>query len=165
MRELILLRHAKAVSADSVSDDRTRGLTDRGRREAKAAGAALKAAGIAWDAARVSSSARTRETAALALGDSPAPAPVYLDTLYLAEPETIWAVAQSTGADRVLVIGHNPGLHELAMDLIRQAHDRSKAGLTVQEGLPTSAFAHFALKGDVLDAAAPVLLNAWRAPK
>ena len=165
MRELILLRHAKAVSAEGVSDDRARSLTDRGRREAKAAGAALTAAGIAWDAVRVSTSARTRETAALALGEAPAPTPVFLDALYLAEADTIWAIAQSTGADRVLIIGHNPGLHELAMDLIRQAHDRSKAGLALQEGLPTSAFAHFSLKGDVIDAAAPTLLNAWRAPK
>jgi phosphohistidine phosphatase len=161
MKDLILLRHAKAVAADGAPDDRARALTERGRRDAKAAGDALREARAAADAVLVSSAARTRETAAVALQGLGLPEPTFLDDLYLAEPETIWAAAQAAGAARVLVVGHNPGLHDLAAHLVRQSGDRSRLARAVEEGFPTSAFAIFALDGDVLAAAAPRFITAW----
>jgi phosphohistidine phosphatase len=46
MRTLILMRHAKAVRAHEADSDEARGLTGRGRRDAAAAGEAMRAAGL-----------------------------------------------------------------------------------------------------------------------
>jgi len=165
MKTLILMRHAKAVREHEAPSDQARRLTGRGRRDAEAAGAALTAEGLKPDVALVSAAQRTRETAFLALAHiSPITARVD-ETLYLAAPETIWAAALASGGETVLVIGHNPGLQELAADLVRQASDRSRAARETSENFPTAAFAAFEVSGETRAAAGPRLLAAWRPPR
>ncbi|MGE3143446.1 MAG: histidine phosphatase family protein [Hyphomonadaceae bacterium] len=162
METLILLRHAKAVRDHEAPSDRARRLTGRGRRDAASAGAALAAAGFRPDFALISPALRTRETAHLALLDF-APIDARVDeALYLSEPETIWAAAQACGGAQVVVIAHNPGLHSLAAHLVAQAHDRSKAARALAEGVPTAAFAAFAIDGETYAAPGARLIAAWR---
>lgn len=161
MRTLILLRHSKAVGAHEAESDRARGLTGRGRREAEAAGVAMKEAGLTPDMALVSTAQRTRETAERALAGF-ALEPRFDDALYHASPEAIWNAFSKCDAACVVIVGHNPGVAELAAMLVRQAHDNSKLAREAASHFPTSAFAAFAIEGGVLSAAAPRLIAAWK---
>lgn len=161
MRTLILMRHAKAVRAHEAPSDEARGLTDRGRRDAAHAGAAMEDAQLKPALALVSSSQRTRETAEHAL------AGFTIEThferaLYHAAPENLWDAFTASDAESVVIIGHNPGLAELTSSLIHQAHDRSQTAREFASNFPTSAFAAFEIKGDLLRAAGPRLIAAWR---
>lgn len=139
---LMLLRHAKAERSQPGERDHARRLADRGRRDAPRIGAYMARHGLEPDAAVVSPAARTRETwelIAKALDDAPDAA--FDDRLYDATPDDILDVIKDTGAKReaLLVVGHNPGLHELATWLVatgdRDTRDR------LGEGLPTSGLA------------------------
>ena len=114
MRELILLRHAHAESAAAGQDDLSRSLSDTGRAEARAAGEWLREHGLAPDRVLCSTATRTRETLA-ALGDIGA-GEVYEDaSIYDASPGTLAALADANrDAERLLLVGHNPGLEQLA---------------------------------------------------
>lgn len=110
MRRLLLLRHAKSSWANPEIEDHDRALNKRGKRGAKAL-ACWFADHPAPEIALVSSARRTRETwEALGL-DCPAE---MRDSLYHADPETLLAVIGETQAASLLVVGHNPGLAEVA---------------------------------------------------
>jgi phosphohistidine phosphatase len=161
MRTLILFRHAKAVRAHEADSDEARRLTGRGRREAALAGAAMEDAGLKPTLALVSSSERTRETAELGLQNF-ALETRFEDALYHAAPEGIWDAFSASDADSVVIVGHNPGLGELVSTLVHQAHDGSKLAREFAGHFPTSAFAAFEIRGDLLRAAGPRLLAAWK---
>lgn len=114
MRQLILLRHAHAESATSGQDDLERPLSETGQAEARAAGDWLREHGLQPDRVLTSSAVRTRETLA-ALGDIGG-AEVYDDaSIYEASPGTLVALADANrDAERLLLVGHNPGLEQLA---------------------------------------------------
>jgi phosphohistidine phosphatase len=161
MRTLILLRHAKAVRAHEAPSDEARALSGRGRREAALAGAAMEDAGLKPGLALVSTAQRTRETAAHGLQNF-ALETRFEDALYLAAPEGIWDAFVSSEAESVVVVGHNPGIGELTSLLIHQAHDGSKLARDFGGNFPTAAFAAFEVKGDLLRAAGPRLIAAWK---
>jgi phosphohistidine phosphatase len=161
MRTLILFRHAKAVRAHEADSDEARGLTGRGRREAALAGAAMEDAGLKPTLALVSSSERTRETAEHGLQNF-ALETRFEDALYHAAPEGIWDAFSASDADSVVIVGHNPGLGELVSTLVHQAHDGSKLAREFSGHFPTSAFAAFEIRGDLLRAAGPRLIAAWK---
>ncbi|QDA57301.1 SixA phosphatase family protein [Thermomonas aquatica] len=114
MRELILLRHAHADSAAAGQDDHSRGLSATGRAEAQAAGDWLREHGLRPDRVLCSDATRTRETLA-ALGDI-GEGEIYEDaTIYEASPGTLATLADANrDAERLLLVGHNPGLEQLA---------------------------------------------------
>jgi phosphohistidine phosphatase len=121
LRELILLRHAHADAAPLEGNDSDRSLSARGRAEASLAAARLLARGLVPDLALFSPAARTRETAELlrtALG-LPLQAFRELAPLYLATPAVLRAQIATIDAatHRLMIIGHNPGLSELAEEL------------------------------------------------
>lgn len=161
MRTLILFRHAKAVRAHEADSDEARGLTGRGRREAALAGAAMEDAGLKPKLALVSTAERTRETAEHGLANF-AIETRFEDALYHAPPEGIWDAFAASDAESVVVVGHNPGLGELVSALVHQAHDGSKLAREFSGHFPTSAFAAFEIRGDLLRAAGPRLLAAWK---
>ncbi len=145
MHRLHLLRHAKA-ERDAPGDDKARHLTRRGRDDAKRVGAGLPAAIGALDLVLCSPSLRTRETAELVLAGFAEPPPIlYEDTLYLAGPGALMQrlrnLDESAGA--VLVIGHNPGLHALAIALAAP-HSPGSQALAAGK-FPTTARASFAV--------------------
>lgn len=161
MRTLILFRHAKAVRAHEADSDEARGLTGRGRREAALAGAAMEDAGLKPALALVSTSQRTRETAEVGLQNF-ALETRFEDALYHAAPEGVWDAFAASDADSVIIVGHNPGLGELVSTLVHQAHDGSKLAREFSGHFPTSAFAAFEIRGDLLRAAGPRLIAAWK---
>lgn len=119
MHQLHLLRHAKS-SWDDDADDHSRPLNKRGRESARLIGDALPKAIGPLDLVLCSSALRTRETAELALSRfDPQPRILYEDGLYLAtEDALVQRLRQlDEAADTVMLIGHNPGLHELAVAL------------------------------------------------
>jgi phosphohistidine phosphatase len=164
MRTLILLRHAKAERPEGAQSDEERRLTGRGRRDAEAAGAAIVAQGLAPTHALISPAARTRETAELALAGMGA-VQTFENSLYHAASVAIWQAFFDIPAERVIIIGHNPGLAELVSMLIAQAHDNSSAARDFMGHFPTAAWAAFELSGEVMRAAGPRLIAAWKPPK
>ena len=161
MRTLILFRHAKAVRAHEAPSDEARGLTGRGRREAAAAGAAMEAAGLIPALALVSTSIRTRETAEHGLQNFQLETR-FEDALYHASPEGIWDAFAASDAESVVIVGHNPGIGELVGMLVHQSHDGSKLAREFSGQFPTSAFAAFEIRGDLMRAAGPRLITAWK---
>jgi phosphohistidine phosphatase len=157
---LILLRHAKAVRDHEAPSDRARGLTGRGRRDAAAAAAAIADQGLKPGALVASSAVRTQETAAIvrdALG-----LPLTLrDSLYHAGPETIWDEAQTGLARGVIIVGHNPGLHELVATLVGRGGDRSALARRLMDDFPTSAWAAFDVEEAELPSARATLAGGW----
>jgi phosphohistidine phosphatase len=118
MKILTLLRHAKSSWDGSAASDFDRRLSGRGHRAALAIGRELKAQGLAFDAAIASPAARVVETlAGVSEGYGSPIRAAYDERLYLASVPTLLAAIRATedSADRLLVIGHNPGLEGLAM--------------------------------------------------
>src|SRR5262249_5312148 len=119
MHRLHLLRHAKSSYPDGV-DDRDRPLSRRGREAARLVGAGLPAVIRPLDLVLCSVALRARETAALALaGFRPPPKMLFEEGLYLAERAALLRRLQQLDEDAtaVMVIGHNPGLRQLALAL------------------------------------------------
>lgn len=119
MHQLHLLRHAKS-SWDDDADDHARPLNKRGRDAARLIGESLPQAVGALDLVLCSSALRARQTAELALSVlEKTPRVLFEDGLYLANADRLMERLQQVGEgiDSVMVIGHNPGLHELAVML------------------------------------------------
>jgi phosphohistidine phosphatase len=145
MKQLILFRHAKAVPADEADDDFGRPLADRGREDAPRVAASLVDAGAAPEVVLVSDSRRTRETWELARPSFPKADVRFLRSLYHCTAETLMGEAARAGVDRIMLIGHNPGLHELAS---RLAHRNNARESRLRNKFPTAAAAVFSRKGE-----------------
>jgi phosphohistidine phosphatase len=115
VRTLIVLRHAKAAQVPGLAD-RERPLTDRGERDAKRLGDEIRAAGLEPDVVLCSPALRTRQTAELAF---PEVEISYERDIYEAYPEELLELLHRTDPDlgTVVLCGHNPGVHELALGL------------------------------------------------
>lgn len=123
MKRLILMRHAKSSWDDPALDDHARALNARGRRSAKALGDWLRDRGHLPDRALVSSAARTHETYRLLAFQADAE---LTDSLYHADPDSMLTVLRGASSDRVLMLGHNPGIAWFARSLLsgRPEHPR-----------------------------------------
>jgi phosphohistidine phosphatase len=146
VRRLLLLRHAKSSWADPGIRDHDRPLNDRGRRAAAAMGGHLRAQGLVPDVVLCSSARRTCETAALL--ELPTTAELVVEhDLYLADPDTVLHRIRAVDdrAARVMVIGHNPTMHEVALDLVRGGNKRALRSLG--EKFPTGALAVVEIEG------------------
>jgi phosphohistidine phosphatase len=147
MHFLHLLRHARAAAADEAADDRLRKLSRRGREDMRLVASGLPAALGAVDLVLCSTAARTRETAALALAGFPVTPPVvFEDGLYLAPLSGLMRRLHRLEETRraVLLIGHNPGLHELALALA--ATDSPTYPALAEGKFPTAARASFVIE-------------------
>ncbi len=139
---LILLRHAKSEKAEPGAGDRERRLNARGRDDAAAIGAYLERHRLLPDLVVISTAQRTRETwDRLCAALSRPPGARYDDRLYNAGADAIIAVAKETApaVRALMVIGHNPGLHDSARLLIASGDVEERERLA--EGLPTSGLA------------------------
>lgn len=149
MQRLILLRHGKAERESLSGDDHARRLTPRGRKDAREAGQRLTEMGFAPDLALVSDAARTRETWE-ALKPVCEACEVRVDEgLYHAEAQTVLDRVREVApkAGTVLVIGHNPGLHELVLRLLIEGGASSDLLNAARSRFPTSAAAVFLFDG------------------
>ena len=139
MRRLILFRHAKTEPSEPGLEDRARVLVERGRRDAARIGAYVKSHALVPDRVVISPAARTQETWKItAAAFRPAPGAASTDQLYDATPHAIFAVIKDapTTAHTLMVVGHNPGLHEVALMLIASGDIDARERL--REKLPTA---------------------------
>jgi phosphohistidine phosphatase len=150
MRQLLLLRHAKSSWDDPSLPDHARPLNARGRRAAQAMAAAMRDLGLAPDVVLVSSARRTLQTleAVSPFPDSPMVEP--MDDLYLAPWQRMLDLLRQAPetARSILLIGHNPGLQDLALALVGaagMAGGGAQAARRIAEGFPTCALAEFSI--------------------
>jgi len=123
MKTLILVRHAKSSWKDGSLPDRKRPLNKRGKRDAPTMGQRLAEQGVEVELMISSPATRAMATAeAMAEElDYPWDGIVTEERLYEADAEEILTVVeeQDDWIDRLMVIGHNPGLTALANILSR----------------------------------------------
>jgi len=143
MHALHLWRHTKSSWADDTLDDHDRPLSKRGRRDAETMARHLASRGGKPDLVLCSTAARARATLAPLL-ERLKPKRVLLDRdLYLAPGSALLEYLRKTDEDvgTALLVGHNPGLHELALLL---ADPESPVELPPLSGkFPTGALASF----------------------
>lgn len=125
MKRLILFRHAKSSWDDPGLSDHRRPLAPRGMRAAPAVARWLGERALLPDHVLCSDAVRTRQTWALVEeawaehGGGPRADVVIDPDLYLASPRGILALVAATPpeVDALMVVGHNPGMHDLAATL------------------------------------------------
>lgn len=142
MKTLYVLRHAKAAP-EGRDGDAERPLAKRGRKAAAAIGDYLAGLKLLPRLVLCSTALRTRETLAQLLPAlDPAPEVLYEEGLYLAAARRLLERVQRLpeSAESVLLIGHNPGLHQLASTLT------SDSG-AFADGFPTAALAVLRIAG------------------
>jgi phosphohistidine phosphatase len=135
--QLMLLRHAKAEKAAPGMRDRDRRLNGRGQGDAGLIAAYMVRHDLQPRRILASSAQRTRETWGC-MAEAFAATPVgYEDRLYESGPESILAVIRELGrsASMLLVIGHNPGLHDTARLLLAPP---AREARQLDDGLPTA---------------------------
>jgi phosphohistidine phosphatase len=146
MRRLLLLRHAKTERNAPNGRDRDRPLAARGRKDATQLGGWLAGQrALLPDLVLISTAVRTRETWDIVQQQFSEEVAqdfaAHLPELYGAEPVQLLAIIRSVVANpkRLMIVGHNPGLHELALRLIGGGDAAGRAALA--DNLPTSGLA------------------------
>jgi phosphohistidine phosphatase len=146
MRRLMLLRHAKTETDAPSGRDQDRRLDDRGCKDATEIGAWLGRHPPFPDFVQVSPAVRAKQTWELvreAMKEhAPAPQVEFLPELYGADPaqmlQTI-RTASVTDSKHLMVVGHNPGMHELALMLTGSGDAAGRQAIS--DNLPTSGLA------------------------
>lgn len=124
-KTLLVLRHAKAEIGTANQDDHTRKLVERGVEAARIIGAYMFRKGIRPDKVFCSDAARTRQTWAQIEGMYSAPNVEFTRKLYMASAnEMLHMLAGLPEAVKsVMVIAHNPGVHQLCLKLAHQGDE------------------------------------------
>lgn len=139
MRRLLLLRHAKTETNAPSGRDVDRRLDDNGRRDASLMGSWLHRHPPLPDLVCVSPATRARQTWDLVAAELGTPPTVeHVDELYGAGPAELLAVIHGAAVQdprQLMVVGHNPGLHELALGLVGSGDDDARKAIA--GNLPT----------------------------
>ena len=146
MKTLMLLRHAKSSWDSGARSDFDRPLNARGHRAARTVGRALKAQGLSFDAVIASPAVRVVETLEDLVDGYGAPLPPSFDQrVYLGSVATLLGLVREADdtADRLLLVGHNPGLEGLAMLLTRDDGNGLRRELAAK--YPTATLAEIVL--------------------
>ena len=114
MKRLILMRHAEAGWHINM-DDHERPLSTVGIRDAKRIGLWLKEKEYIPDEVISSTSTRTRETLSCLFLECPQ---IFERSLYLADADQMKSTLQTLLSETVILLAHNPGITELAHDLM-----------------------------------------------
>lgn len=149
MKRLVLLRHAKAAPHGSAKDF-DRALEPRGRVEAGRVARLLADLGLTPAVAVVSPSRRTLETWAQVEPHLPAAAVDHDESVYEADAKALLdCAARRAEADTALIVGHNPGLKDVARLLMGEGPHNVYAVAHLARGLPTSCALVLAFDGGV----------------
>ena len=143
MRRLIVLRHAKTERDSPTGRDFDRQLDDRGQQDAREIGKYLADNRLLPDLALVSPAVRARETWSLVAPHLKSAEMIFEPDLYGAEVTELLRVISAAGGrpddpklGTLMVVAHNPGLHELSLMLIGAAETPEQRELACN--LPTS---------------------------
>jgi phosphohistidine phosphatase len=147
---ILLLRHAKSSWDNLNLRDHDRPLASRGERAAPAMGAHFADTDLRVDRIVSSSAARAWSTARLfrEAFDAEVPLTSRRDLYHADEMDLLSIAFEEADADRdgrIMLVGHNPGLHDLALFLCGEGVPDEVARL--QEKFPTGALAEFELPG------------------
>ncbi len=132
MKTLLILRHAESSRSDPTADDHDRPLNAQGLRDAPSVGRLLAHEGLVPELVLSSTARRARETARLVVEATNREVKVRLvPELYLADPGTCMRTVEATddGLQRVMVVGHNPGVEDLLASLTGARQRMSTAAL------------------------------------
>jgi len=145
MRQLLLLRHAKSSWEEPGLSDFERPLNPRGRAAAAVMRTAMAGLGLAPDQVLVSTAKRTLETLHALEPWDETPLIEPMDALYLAPAAGLLRIVQDVQPTvrSVLVIAHNPGLHDLSLQLFGPTEPASADARRLREGFPSGALAEF----------------------
>jgi phosphohistidine phosphatase len=146
MKTLTLLRHAKSGWDSPVARDFDRRLNARGRKAARAMGREMKRLGLGYDRILASPAARITETLTeLAQGYGGAVATDFDEHIYLASVETLLEIVRAAddAHGRLLIVGHNPGMEQLAFLLAEAGALRDR----IAAKYPTGALAELRFEG------------------
>lgn len=146
MKRLLLLRHAKARREAPAGGDHARALAPRGRAAAAKIGDTLRTGDWLPDFVICSDAKRTVETLEIALaGLGHRPEVVFEPRAYLADwPLLLELLRAAPGSARnVMLVGHNPGMEQLAAALARPPKGTSEraAARHLADKFPTAALA------------------------
>jgi len=137
MKTLLLMRHAKSSWKHPDLPDQDRPLNKRGEKDAPRMGKFIREKELIPQVILASPAKRVTQTVDGMLEKMAFKGKVeYIDSLYLAEPSAYLSTLQtiSDKFERVLVVGHNPGLEGLLQILSGKV-----------ESLPTASLAHLIL--------------------
>ncbi len=137
MKTLLIMRHAKSSWADAGVRDHDRPLNARGKRAAPRMGQLLCDEQLLPEVLLSSTAKRARKTAEKVAAQCGSPEIQLCSEFYLASPATYVETLQQQpdNYERILIVGHNPGLEQLLTKLTG-----------AQEALPTAALAHVELE-------------------
>jgi phosphohistidine phosphatase len=148
MRRLMLLRHAKTEHEAPSGRDKDRRLDNRGRHDAAEIGGWIGRHPPYPDLVLVSPAVRAYQTWEIAWeamkGVVPGPRVELVPELYGAAVSQLLEIirdASSADPQRLMLVGHNPGMHELAHALAGKGDPAGRKALT--DNLPTSGLAVF----------------------
>jgi phosphohistidine phosphatase len=146
MRRLMLLRHAKTENDAPSGRDQDRRLDERGRKDAAEIGGWMALHPPFPDSVLVSTAVRSEQTWDIVWdamsGTGPRPKVKLMDELYGADPSDLLRIIHAAATEdpkRLLLVGHNPGLHEVAFALTGSGKAEARSALA--DNLPTSGLA------------------------
>jgi len=146
-KTLILFRHAKSSWPDNV-EDHERSLADRGRKAAPVMAKWLAGKGLKPTVALVSTAKRTQETWALIAPELGKVTKRDIGEIYEAPAERILDAIHAVehSVESLVIVGHNPGMEDLAKLLMKD--DGGRAGAELRKKFPTAAIAVLSLPID-----------------
>lgn len=145
MKRLILMRHAKTEPWSEGIDDFARALVPRGYSDAQIVAEELVSRNWSPNLILVSSARRARETCSEVAKIFEDERVRPMEALYLSGVRGLReAVSAAESAETLMLIGHNPGMHDFACDISREGGTESHpAMLRLHEKFPTSCAALF----------------------
>lgn len=144
MKRLTLLRHAKSGWDDPAARDFDRSVNDRGKRAAKLIGEHARGQGLKFDKIVASPAVRVVDTLDVfqaAMGNENLE-PKWDRRIYLASSATLIDVLRDMpdAANDILMVGHNPGLEDLILELVPDSKDEPLRAIP-EEKFPTASLA------------------------
>lgn len=122
-KRLLILRHAKAMPSEGLEDSK-RPLAPKGLEDSEALGKVMQQhKGYQPDLALCSPSVRTRQTLDGVLKSLAPPSVQYLDAIYDGTRSDLFGAVQNAEEkySNILLVGHNPGIHDFAATLADDA--------------------------------------------
>jgi phosphohistidine phosphatase len=158
MKTLLILRHAKSSWKDDTLPDHDRPLNKRGKQDAPLVGRLMHDEGLLPNLILSSTAKRARATVELVAEESGYEGDIqYSRELYAAGPEAyVESLTELPDKyDRVMVVGHNPGLEQLLEELTGEYHSLPTAALA-QVSIPIQCWIELSNMAD------GKLVNIWR---
>jgi len=158
VKTLLVLRHAKSSWGDPALADHDRPLNKRGKKDAPRIGALLRREDLTPELIISSTARRARTTAEIVVEHSGCEGQLRLERdLYAAGPEAYLQVLAELPDEyqRVMLVGHNPGLEEL-LEMLTGDYERLPTAALAQVRLPIKRWR------DLAEEASGELVNLWR---